>query len=481
MRDERYIILKMLEEGKITAVEAMALLEALEENLQSETDVTENGDPVASADQGEAHDEARRAVLSSVENTEESGDGAQAAGPGDGVGTKQDDSEASTDTTRQEEEKREGEDPGSQQRAGQTASGTKDFNWSNIFPKDLGDQIRESVQTALKNMPHLTEELKENWKVVKRDIKRSLSEVRDEVNKGVSIDIGGIKRVLYRGRPTHEYVERIDGTWKEATGPIKVQLLTQNGSIAVRGWDEPHYQITVRKHVRGIPDEDEASSLAKEAVKVDKSDDGIEIVVLPKDHVSASIEAYLPREKLYHLTALTRNGGLIIEQIKSDETKAASTNGGASVKSITARRLEVRTTNGGIVSEDIDGGEVVVTTTNGGIRWQGRAERASLETTNGGVVVEPKAPQGKGELRVRTTNASLEVVLPADDSLGLRVRASGMPVEGTGTQSIAWNVQKGDIGFPRQVTGETPGFDRAERSLNLDLETTNGRVWIRNR
>ena len=121
-------------------------------------------------------------------------------------------------------------------------------SWSE-FSRELAQQIRESVQQAMRGVPQIKEELRENLHEVREELSHSLKEVREELKKGPLVDVSGLKHLLVNvfGRgPSHAAEEEIKGVWAQETRP-DLKFVTKNGSITVVGWDEPHYRVTIRK------------------------------------------------------------------------------------------------------------------------------------------------------------------------------------------------------------------------------------------
>lgn len=178
MNEERLFILKMLEEGKINAQEAAALLEALE---------------IGSA--GEAEERAEVRGEEPVSRPADDG-GERGAEPhaGDGGGGAGDEAshrfEADPDREREEargEEERRREEERSRE---EHERGWGAFSW------ELAQQIRESIQSAMRGVPQITEELKENLQDVREEISHSLKEVREEIKKGPLVDVSGLKHLF---------------------------------------------------------------------------------------------------------------------------------------------------------------------------------------------------------------------------------------------------------------------------------------------
>ena len=404
MNEERLFILKMLEEGKINAQEAAALLEALE---------------VGAMDEKEPGPENRESAASVGEERDRPSDESASANQASGH----------RERARVHEEHERG--------------------WGH-FSRELANQIRESIQSAMRGVPQITEELRENLNDVREELSQSLKGVREEIKKGPLVDVSGLKHlfsnVFGRG-PSHEFEQQVKGVWPQGVQP-KIEFLTKNGSISVDGWDEPHYRVIVRKWVY-CHDEEEAKQIAARAVHITSDEHGLQVICREADRLGVSIEAKVPRSHVYSLEAVSTNGAVNVEGVEVMSAKATTTNGGVHVKKVAGERLDVSTTNGRIACEEIQVNSVDARTTNGGITWDGSALEAKLQTTNGGIRLSPKLPRrataADGETdsgsaaqaagattahyTAETTNAGIDVRLPADPGLGVRFESKGRGVD----------------------------------------------------
>jgi len=431
LNEERLFILKMLEEGKINAQEAAALLEALE----------------ASGPAGD--DEAR---------------GRREDGPRVEVGAFEEEDE---DGERRERSEK---------------------SWSE-FSRELAQQIRESVQQAMRGVPQIKEELRENLHEVREELSHSLKEVREELKKGPLVDVSGLKHLLVNvfGRgPSHAAEEEIKGVWAQETRP-DLKFVTKNGSITVVGWDEPHYRVTIRKRAYAAS-ESEAKKLLDEAIRVTADDRGLSVVCREGDRVSVSIEARVPKSWVYSLIASSTNGSVTVEGIETIRAEAVTTNGPVRARDVKGIQVMLRTTNGRIAGEQVQANDVEAITTNGSITWDGTAREARLATTNGSIRLVPRPPHevaavdrdGDEKLTVKytaeTTNAGIRVRLPAEAGLGVRVTAHGMGVDlGPDSHRFAIDHESHD-GPTHTLIAATRGYDDARRRMVFQLKTTNGSI-----
>lgn len=517
VNEERLFILKMLEEGKINAQEAAALLEALE---------------IGSAGEAEERAEVRgeEPVSRPADDGGERGAEPHAGDGGSGAGDEashrfEADPDREREEARGEEERRREEERSREEHE----RGWGAFSW------ELAQQIRESIQSAMRGVPQITEELKENLQDVREEISHSLKEVREEIKKGPLVDVSGLKHlfanVFGRG-PGHQFEEQVKGVWPKGTQP-KIECATKNGGITVQGWEEPYYRVTVRKWV-DWHDEDEAERVAAEAVKIVTEEDGLRVICREGDRVGATIDLMLPKDYVYTLSATSTNGAVSLQEIRVTEGRASTTNGAVRVKKVKGERIGVGTTNGRISCDDVQVKTIEAQTTNGGITWDGSAEEARLRTTNGGIRLAPALPReatsgaanGRpgaglseapdseavgavtgagpqtagaaataaaggagwdestgagaqpitGRYWAETTNAGIHVKLPADPELGVRFEAKGRGIDLGGEKhrfEISGELKHGPTQF---VTGSTRAYENARRRMSFQLKTTNGSI-----
>lgn len=505
MREERLFILKMLEQGKINAQEAAALLEALEAGARDEEseeseeakhkepageeqvaarkeERPEAGDQGAAASSGAAPEQSAQEAAHG-----EGANGAGAAGGAAGGGECMDGQAGAAG--KQAEESGAGGRSGAKERRDEVRF---ELKWSELS-REIAQQVREAVQAAMRGMPQIKEEIKENLNEVREELEQTFKEVREEIRKGPLVDVSGLRNLLGNlfGRgPSHEIEDEVSGVWAQDARP-RLELRTKNGNVTVSGWDEPHYRVTVRKWVHAASEE-EAKRLAAEAVRVVTSDRGIEVSCREDHRVSASIEAKVPKRLVYEeLLASSTNGAVAIEGVRVGEARASTTNGAVRVRDVSGDEIEVETTNGRISCEGVHARELKASTTNGGVTWEGSALRARLRSTNGPIRLAPELPAATeaaggeaggepvtAEYTAETTNAGIHVRLPAEPGIGVRFESWGRGVDlAAEEERFTIADQSKDAGW-HFVSAETKGYDRSARRMLLRLKTTNGSVRL---
>ena len=469
MREERLFILKMLEEGKINAKEAAALLEALDAGGRETVDKPgESAGGVAGASNGAEHGQ-------NLEQEKE-----------------QEPEEGQRQKQQQQHQAGAASGNGEGAEAKRRHNGFEyDRSWSE-FSRDLAQQIREAVQTAMRGVPQIKEELKENLHEVREELEQTFKEVREEMRKGPLVDVSGLRNVLshiFVRWPSQEVRDELKGVWAQGARP-RVELRTKNGSVTVTGWDEPHYWVTVRKSVYASSEE-EARKLSADAVRVTSSEYGLEVTCRDDHRVNVSVEAKLPKGFVYDLIASSTNGAVTVEGVRVSGAVATTTNGAVRVREISGDKADVSSTNGRISCEEVHVKELEASTTNGGVSWTGTALTAKLRTTNGSIRLAPELPptpvrsgeEGTQEVVsahyiAETTNAGIHVKLPADPGLGVRFESRARSVDlGADDGHFIIGSQSRDHGW-HFVSASTPGYEGAPRRMVLNLKTTNGTVRL---
>lgn len=437
MSEERMFILKMIEEGKITAEEGAALLEALrdevfESDRPEERKEAENfgADRPSSGSDGRGEDEA-------------------------GAGRQSDD---------------DGEDGRDRRPRG----------------SDIATQIKEAIQTALKGVPHVTDELKDNWKEVREDVRHSFHEIRDEIRKKGLVDVSGLMDLISHMRDvgfgnSHEFEEEVEGVLSDADP--SVALSTTNGAITVKGWDKPGFRLLLKKRLQAV-DEEKAKEAAQGMVDLAVDAGALRATARHMRNASVSMELWLPVESGTAIEARSENGSIRLEGVTCREADVTTTNGSIHVHGVKGERVATRTTNGKVTCSNVRSQRAEAKTTNGSVSWGGAAEVGEIRTVNGTARLELEAPDSpagwaSGETSasrydVSTVNGSVHVELPDDDEVGISAVANGRSVRVEGDESRL--VFDGNGRGERR--GRTPGYDEAAKKLDLTLRTVNGSIRL---
>ena len=230
--------------------------------------------------------------------------------------------------------------------------------------------------------------------------------------------------------------ETFDRTYDVRPGAL-LSLANVNGRITVHAWDQPRVRIHADKRVQG------SGSAARDAmsslkIEVAPSAGGLQVVThFPKQdsfldwmfgaHVNASVSYDVTVPRTMDLDLHNTNGGVEVSDVRGSH-RIGTTNGRIELVRC-AGDVQAETTNGQIRAELLDitpGKSVSLETTNGRIALAAPATfaaRVDATTTNGSINTELPVTAtslgrhalhgtingGGGELRLRTTNGSIDI------------------------------------------------------------------------
>ena len=192
------------------------------------------------------------------------------------------------------------------------------------------------------------------------------------------------------------FKKRIDA--KDITG---VALSNINGTIQVSSWDQNAIEIIAYKKVRGTS-ERKARRLM-EHFQIDITQEGAVL----------NVETNLPQSRNHSsgfFTWLFNGGG-----------NSASVNYELRVPQ--KMNLELHSTNGAIIATDCSGA-FDCTTTNGKIRLEDISGSARAKSTNGSLYISFRKFDSENEMRFRTTNGSIKLMLPYNTNADLEARTT---------------------------------------------------------
>lgn len=393
MQEERKMILGMLAEGKISAQEAADLLEALAAR-------SEQNRPAASGSNQTGHPapEVQRAVETTKEQIREAVQQAQ------------------QEARRAYHEIRD--------QARQAA-------------RDAKQQARAVERHARRQMHQHHDGHPQGW----------LDTIFSNIDFSMGFDIFGNS---YRFEDVHE------GAFTDVD-KVGMHVNTSNGRIEVIAWDEPKFKVVLRKTVRANSEE-EARRKAEEMCTITNTGDHLIIDgrALTGGNSGLSVEAYLPKDRLYDFDLVSSNGRIALTDLNAGQLEARSSNGRITLERVNARQARVNTSNGSVSSTgDVD--DLVAHTSNGSIAVNARVLRPTslqLNTSNGSV-------------RVRVHNA--------DDlahSLNLVTSMGSVRVDLPRQKSIIETEEK------RRFVSTSQGFEDAARRLTVAARTSNGGIVV---
>lgn len=162
----------------------------------------------------------------------------------------------------------------------------------------------------------------------------------------------------------------------------------------------------------------------------------------------------------------TTNGAVRVKEAAAERLELATVNGAIAVSESAAERLDASTTNGGVTWS---GGarEAQLKSVNGSIRVD-----ADFPETWG--------PEATSRYVLECVNGSVRLAAPGDEGVGVKFEAGGRRVD-LGGDEDGFDLAKepgGADGRSRRVSGVTPGFESASKRLVVEAKTLNGVVRI---
>lgn len=465
MNDERLLVLKMLEKGKITAEEAAALLDALAERPPSAGPGV-SGEEEAKAAPGQPEEPSGRADAeedaAEAERPPHDADGASAERP---------------------------EDPPLSAKA-----------------QEALDKARERVEEALKRVRESVRktnapEIDHIVRTVRRGVSQVLEEIPDVMNR--------LLRLEFRPGPGRVYEERFSGTLAPGA-PVTVKVRNIDGPISVTAAEGTEYEVRVVNRVR-TDDEAEAKSLSRLATVWEASESGLVLTAGNHPRVRAHVRIALPAGPVYNVELVSEDGSLTWDGVTAHEIAMRTAEGAVSVARTAARALRIHTedgsvsvsgvTAGQITAQTGDGsvvlrrfraGEVNVSSGDGAVAFAGAAQRLRCKTASGSVHAAllaevtnvPDAPAGVPEAaagaagdvhwHIDTGDGSVHVTVPADAAYGYDVSL----VTGDGRVRVDLpDVEAADGGDGR-FTGRTRGFEGKPVRVRIDVRTGDGSIGV---
>ncbi|NMB11736.1 MAG: DUF4097 domain-containing protein [Firmicutes bacterium] len=415
MNEERFLILKMVEEGKITAQEAVALIDALETESSTESPA-------------ELADEAGKEFQSTTSPTEKVGESQWSK-----VKKLRDVAENAGDS----ELARRLEDE-----ANRFAKNVEEA--ADKLSRVIEERIEKEVKPALANLPEFL---------------ASIPVIGEWVGNFTTI------------------TEERQGYFQEET--VQLELVTDNGSIEVEGWSEDYYRLALKLKVRGsdeqaarerageIVEMEEGSGRLRIVSKAGPNEALHIRLSVPQDKLyqlafsTSNGEVKTRSLKNVVGSIVTSNGRVNLENISGERLTARTSNGPVECDDLSVRELMLSTSNGRI---RVDGfaQRLEARTSNGSIEVNPRLgdllqeQTLDLNTSNGGIRVKlPLALQNACWLDVSNSFSAIKV----------------------GLEDLLYHIKEHSFGFNR-IQAETKGYGTAHAKIRIYARTSNGGISI---
>lgn len=416
MKEERMLILSMLQDGKIDADEAASLLEALG-GL--------HGDVVG--DHGEGAKKAGR-------------DGGAAGSGGAGAGSA---TQLWDDVV---------------QRLGKARDR---FESTIEQARKRMDSARSQAETAGSSA---AEDIDEFFGSVERGLSRVVTDLPDALARLMRFDfgVGSYKEVQW------EY----EGGFPAGQETVDVAVFTGDGNVTIETTDEDSYRVVVNNKVLA-DDEEEAAAIAAEATRWEEFSGGWRLEAGEGRDVRANVRVTLPARVRYRIDAQTADGNITAKDVRAAEMQLNSADGNMRLDRIDADVLSVTTADGNVrVSGDI--GTLRVATADGIVTAAYEAANGvagrDLGEADGG-------SRSEFEWDLRSSDGGIRVHLPTGSDIGHQLDL--LTADGSVRVQLPSMEQTSSGTARRGVQMETPGFAQKGQRFTVRVRTADGSVTVK--
>lgn len=266
---------------------------------------------------------------------------------------------------------------------------------------------REAAREEARRERESQAEVERGIREAQREIERAQREIERDIQRNVREHIRRNFRTDAKGTYTYKYSTTGESKSFPVSGSPRVNVITHDGSVTVRGWDKPEVSYTVTKHAHG--DEE----LKRIFVKADQQGSDISIVATSEtDGGAAFLEVFVPRKTALHVSS--DDGALSLEGVSGDLT--LRTGDGPIKVSSSGGQLQVNTGDGEIRITNFDG-QVDARTGDGPILLDGSFSGLAARTGEGSISLSVPA----------NSNFTIETNVPKIDTRGLTVAEDVAP------------------------------------------------------
>lgn len=341
----------------------------------------------------------------------------------------------------------------------------------------------ESMEGFKAGMKEFTEHLSEGMKDLTEGLKEGLEDGTKEVRKAfegkdLKKMVGNLFKNIGLGfGHTITLDEEITGTFDPNQGPITIDLYSSNGRIEVIGTEESEYRLQIKSNVRAASEE-EAYELVKEIATITQSPTLLKYETHRGHFIGVSLKLFIPKRLEAEMKLRSSNGRIEIHSLQTNSPIfMKSSNGRLVVTDLRAGKIEANTSNGRVEFKDFAAEDLNVRTSNGSIFLEGLCDQIVGRTSNGSVTVHPYV-SGKGNLDLNTSNGKIKVLLPDPDlAVDLDVKTSMGSVTFTNMPNLV--IQK-EVNKPgrKEYQAQSDNYIGSEKRLQIQGHTSMGSVHI---
>lgn len=258
-----------------------------------------------------------------------------------------------------------------------------------------------------------------------------------------------------------------------------IYLENVNGNIETKSWSRAEAEVKALIKVKAGDSEEAEVTLKEVEILIDKASNKISIGVdypekeggsglwkwlFGKGKPVVTISFWLTVPKNSDLDMNTTNGKIEVFGIVGS-VLSRSTNGSVYVRNVVGP-TESKTTNGNISAVDLRG-DAVAKTTNGKIHLKRIDGNVNAKSTNGEIYVEVLGISKAKDMRFKTTNGSVTVLLPEDIDADLEAKTNNGKIYTEYPIIMVGEISK------KRITGKIN-----DGGPLIRIETTNGSIDI---
>jgi len=260
----------------------------------------------------------------------------------------------------------------------------------------------------------------------------------------------------------------------EDNSHLSLQFESYNGNISIHKWNEPTIKVTAH-----ISAKEGKYDSANPIFTLNEDNNSIYFYPRPLEGAGVKLKVEVP-EGLYNLIkAQTTNGSISAENLNCNRLLLQTKNGSIKINNIhTQENTSCTTTNGKIVVEKCKAENLLAATKNGRISIENSTiKRIEGLTSNSKITVIDIAYNLLQSLSLKTTNSKIEVIGTVPENTGFSLEANttqgniniGIPVVYSENIKTYSN---------HRVHGKTSNFDKCETIANIKAYTTNSNIYL---
>lgn len=180
------------------------------------------------------------------------------------------------------------------------------------------------------------------------------------------------------------------------------------------------------------------------------------------------------------IDASTQNGKILLNDISAPIINGETSNGSVSVKDINSENLSIATINGRINFTDVKSNNISGRTLNSSIEVKDViTKKVKLKTTNGAIVCKDIDEKTISELDLSTSNSSIDITLENMEKAKYFDLQTSLGSIALGIPDLVYKVNKQTNIGPKKIIAHSADFDEEKEYVLIKASTSNGSIKVR--